>query len=212
MAKSGRLDMNTSETLLGSGKPLSVVCDAAELEDDVMARLGEAEDLPAFVHGLVGDGLHDQAIAFLAQALPPRQAVGWAWVCAREVTGEDAPTEVEACLEATRAWIQDPTDDLRRAAFDAADPAGMDTPAGSAGLAAFFSGDSLAPADSDPAPPPEELAGRTVAGSVHISAASGEPEDVMARYEDFLRRGLEFADRVDLWQTTEGETQGPPTR
>jgi hypothetical protein len=204
--------MNTSETLLGSGRPLSVVCDAAELEDDVLARLDEAEDLPAFIDGLSGDGFHEPAIAFLAQALPPRQAVGWAWVCAREVTGEGAPPEVEACLEATRAWIQEPSDDLRRAAFDAADAAGMDTPAGSAGLAAFFSGDSLAPADSDPVPPPDELVGRTVAGSVHISAAWGEPEDVMARYGDFLSRGLEFAERVNLWQTTEGEAQGPPAR
>jgi hypothetical protein len=193
--------MNTSETLLVSGKALSTVCESAELDDDVLVRLDEAEELPTFLEGLSGDGLHEPAIAFLAQALPSRQAVGWAWVCAREVTGEDAPAEVEACLEATRAWIQDPTDELRRAAFDAADVAGMDTPAGAAGLAAFFSGDSLAPPDSDPAPPPEGLVGRTVAGCIHISAACGEPEDVVARYEDFIRRGMELAERVSLWQT-----------
>ncbi len=212
MAEGGSVDMNTSETLLGSGKALAVVCEAAELEDDVMARLEEAEELPAFIDGLREGGLHEQAIAFLAQALPPRQAVGWAWVCAREVHGEAAPAEVEACLEATRGWIQDPADDLRRAVFEAADAAGMDTPAGSAALAAFFSGDSLAPPESEPVPPPEELVGRTVAGSVHIAAAWGEPEDVMARYEDFLRRGLEFAERVNLWQTTEGEAQEPAAR
>jgi len=197
--------MNTSDTLLASGKALSAVCEAAELEEDVLMRLDEAEELATFLEGLSGDGLHEPAIAFLAQALPSRQAVGWAWVCAREVTGNEAPTEVEACLEATRAWIQDPTDELRRAAFDAADVAGMDTPAGVAGLAAFFSGDSLAPPDSDPSPPPEGLVGRTVAGCIHISAAWGGPEDIVARYDDFIRRGMELAERVNLWETTEVE-------
>ena len=38
------------------------------------------------------------------------------------------------------------------------------------------------------------------------------PEDVVARYEDFIRRGMELAERVNLWQTTEAgpEAQREP--
>ena len=100
--------------------------------------------------------------------------------------------------------VVDGVDEVRRAAFDAADRAGMATPAGAAGLAAFFSGDSLAPPDSEPAPPPEGLAGRTVAGCVHMSAAWGEPEETTDRYEDYVRRGVELADRVKLWEPPPG--------
>jgi hypothetical protein len=200
----------STETILGSGKPLSIVCAEAELEEDALTLLEEADGVPAFLETLCEEDRYEEAIAFLAQALPPREAVGWAWVCAREAVGEDAPPSVQESLEATRAWIQEPSDAIRRAAFNAADEAGMATPAGCAGLAAFFSGDSLAPADSEPAPPPEGLSGRTVAGCVHVSAAWGEPEDVAARYEDFMRRGLELAERVDLWNTTEITATGSP--
>jgi hypothetical protein len=200
--------MNTSGTLLGSGKPLSVVCASAELPEDVVARLREAGQVPEFVDGLCGEDRFEEAVAFLAHALPARQAVGWAWVCAREVMGDDTSAEAKDCLEATRAWIQEPTDAHRRVAFDAADLAGMDTPVGCAGLAAFFSGDSLAPPESDPVPPPEGLVGKTVAGCVNISAAWGDGGDVLARYQDFVKRGLELAARVNLWELTEAGPTG----
>lgn len=201
--------MNTTETVLGSGRPVAAVCADAEMEEEALALLEEADAVPAFLDRLCEEGHHADAVAFLAHALPPRQAVGWAWVCAKEAMGDDPPAEVAESLEVTRAWIKEPSDEVRRAAFDAADRAGMATPAGAAGLAAFFCGDSLAPPDSEPAPPPEGLAGRTVAGCVHMSAAWGEPEETMDRYGDYVRRGVELADRVKLWEPPPGG-QGVP--
>lgn len=192
--------MNTTETILGSGSSVSAVCANAELEAEALALLEEAEEVPAFLDRLCEGGFFSDAVAFLAHALPPRQAVGWAWVCARDAIGDDPSSEIAEALEVTRSWIQDPSDEVRRAAFDAADRAGMATPAGAAGLAAFFSGDSLAPPDSEPAPPPEGLVGRTVAGCVHMSAVWDEPDDPTGRYEEYVRRGIELADRVKLWE------------
>ena len=105
--------MNTTETMLGSGRPVSAVCADAELADEALAVLEEAEDVPVFLERLREEGLMEDAVAFLAHALPPRQAVGWAWVCAREASGDDAPKEIAESLDVTRAWIKEPSDEVR---------------------------------------------------------------------------------------------------
>ena len=81
----------------------------------------------------------------------------------------------------------------------AADQAEFGTAAGCAGLAAFFSGASLAPADAPPVPPGEYLAAKAVAGAVILSAVSEDPEKAGERFRAFIEQGLDVVKRIKLW-------------
>src|SRR5690606_7250873 len=147
-------------------------------------------------------------IAFLAHALPRREAVWWAWLCARAAAGDKPPASIIASLEATRTWIAEPTDPHRRAALDAAEVAGVGTPAGFAGLAAFLCGETLGPAEAPPAPPGEYAAAKAIGGSINLAAVADPKADIAARYAEFVRQGLELAERTKLWESAVPAKEG----
>ena len=172
----------------------------AELEEPAVKLLTEA-DVPQrdYVAQLVEQKLFVDAVRFVAFALPRREAVWWAWVCARKAAGAEPPPKIKASLDATEKWIVQPTDEHRRSAMTAAETAGFGTPAGCAGLAAFMSAGSIAPTNVQTVPPPELMTGTAVAGSVTLSGVITEPEKAEEKYAEYIRIGLEVADRTKLW-------------
>src|SRR4051794_21799720 len=54
------------------------------------------------------------AVGFLAHALPKREAVWWACLCARSVAGEKPAAPISAALDAAEAWVADPVEENRR--------------------------------------------------------------------------------------------------
>ncbi len=184
------------EHRLGTGRSLDEICAAAGLDSVDTSALAAPDELIQRLRD--GDRIVE-AIGFLAHALPKREAIWWAWSCARQAAGDDPPDAVRASLEATGQWIQDPTDANRRTAYEQAQKADMSTAAGCAGAAAFFSGGSMAPPDQPAMPPNEYQAAKAIAGAVLLAAVVDpeEAEDMMARYLD---KGLEVAARVHLWK------------
>jgi hypothetical protein len=81
-----------------------------------------------------------------------------------------------------------------------AQKAELDTAAGCAGLAAFFSGGSLAPPDAAPVPPGEFLAAKAVSGAVIFAAVAKQPERAPERFRSFVAQGVEVTNRVKLWE------------
>jgi hypothetical protein len=185
----------------------SALCAAAEVSEDATALLATALLATApveppqrvFVGSLVERELFADAIAFLAHALPRREAVWWAWVCARKASGQTPPPKIQAALDATERWIVQPTEDNRRQAMLYGELADFGTPAGCAALGAFFSGGSLSPADAPPVPPGEFMTAKAVAGSVTMAAVSAEPEKAPEKFQEYVRLALEVADRTKLW-------------
>ncbi len=153
-----------------------------------------------YVAILLGAALFPDAVRFVAHALPKREAVWWAWVCARRSSGDAPPPVIKAALEATERWIAQPTDELRRAAMDAAQKATLGTAAGCAGLAAFFSGGSLGPPNVAPIPPGDFLTAKAVTGAILSAAVSKEPEKAPEKFRAFVAQGLEVAQRIKLWE------------
>lgn len=127
----------------------------------------------AYFDSLRQAGRQMEAAEFLGQALPRWEAVAWAARAVRDVgAGKDrAPAEASA-LNAALLWVQDPTENRRRSAFDAAEAADATSPERLAALAAFYSGGSIAPPDCEPLPAPKEAAGRFAAGAVLVAALS----------------------------------------
>jgi hypothetical protein len=176
------------------------LCTIAELDEPAMKLLGAADPPQrVFVAQLVEHKLFSDAARFIAFALPRREAVWWAWVCARKAAGGDPPPKVKTALEATEKWIVQPNEANRRAAMAAAEALGIGTPAGCAGLAAFMSTGSIAPPDTPAVPPPEHMTATAVSAGVTLSAVVVEPEKAPEKYADYIRMGLEVADRTKLW-------------
>ena len=130
-----------------------------------------------FFETLKVDGrLHDAAF-FLGQALPRHETVAWAARLVRDLNQKmPAPKRPDAdALKAALLWVQDPSEQRRRAAYDAAQTAAGDSAERMAALAAFFSGGSIAPPDCPPVPAPNQAAGRFAAAAVVLAAiASGD--------------------------------------
>src|SRR5579862_7599270 len=93
------------------------VATAAQVGDEAHALLHPDQTARDFVTALLGASLFPDAVRFIAYALPRREAVWWALLCAREAAGETPSHELTASLEATETWVRHPGDDQRRAAM-----------------------------------------------------------------------------------------------
>jgi hypothetical protein len=176
----------------------------AELSGEACEIAAPAANPHAFAEALAREARHADAVRLLAHLLPNREAVLWAWSCAKGSTSADPPPRFTASLHATEKWIAQPNDDNRRTAMAAAQEAGLGTPAGAAGLAAFLSGASIAPAGAHPVPPAEFQASKAVAAAVMLSAVAAQPEKAPTKYSDFVMRGFEVASRIHLWERITG--------
>jgi hypothetical protein len=176
------------------------ICEHVALGDRSRDKL-RPDSVPAdFLNALIGEGLYLDAARFLAHALPKQEAVWWACQCARSAAGQALPEPAAAALAAAELWVEDPTDEHRRAALIAAETAGIGTPAGCTALAAFLSGGSLAPENCPEVPPASHLTGRSVAGAITIAAVSQNPEKMTDKLQAFVASGLDVASGKSHWK------------
>jgi hypothetical protein len=172
----------------------------AELGEEAMALLRPELHPLDFVALLMEKTLYPDAVRFIAHALPKREAVWWGWVCARRAAGDNPQPKIKAALEATEKWIAQPSEDNRRGAMAAAQKAELGTAAGCAGLAAFFSGGSLAPPEAPVVPPGEFLSAKAVSGAVIFAAVAKEPERAPEKFKSFVAQGVEVTNRVKVFE------------
>lgn len=164
------------------------------------AALATAELSPRrFVDKLLAEGLSEDAISFLAYALPRRDALRWALGCVRAVTPEKAPKEVAAAIAAADAWIAEPSEERRRASMAAAEEATYGTPSGCLALAVFFSEGSLSPPEAPPVPVGEWFCARTVAAAILLASMAKEPAEIPALARRFAEAGVEAANARAPW-------------
>jgi Family of unknown function (DUF6931) len=154
---------------------------------------------------LVKKELWVEAGRFLAQALPKREAVWWACTCVRQGAGPTIPSADANALAAAEKWVAGPTEENRRAAHAVAEAAqGMETPAGCAAMAAFWSGGSLAAPDKPAVPPAENLTGTAVTGALIQAAALNEPDKFTEKMRLFLNVGVNTATGSNRWKEAAG--------
>ena len=184
---------------LRTGRDFDAVVIASELSEEALALYAEHREPGAYAEVLIQNNHYVDTIRLLAHALPRREAVWWAWSCASKVAGEEPVEGVQAALDATREWIADPTDENSRDAMEKAENADLRTPAGCAALAAFLSGNSLAPPEVDPVAPGEFVGAKAVVGSVILAAVSQEPEKAAEKYQMFIEEAADVAAKVKLF-------------
>lgn len=176
------------------------VAKAAELEADALALLHPEHGSREFVTALLNAELFQDAVRFVAHALPKREAVWWTLLCAREAAGDAPPSDVKASLDATDHWIRHPADEQRRAAMAAAQKATFKTAAGCAGLAAFLSGGSLSVPGQPEVPPGPFLTAKAVFGGVCLAAIGDDPKTMPERFRRYVEQGLYIGDQAGAWR------------
>jgi hypothetical protein len=165
-------------------------CDLPETAAAAVAGIG---DVPGVIAVLVRGGFQVEAARVFAHALPKREAVWWACMCAAHTAPAGlAEADVKA-REIAELWVRNQTDALRRAAMDEAKKAGFQSPEAWAGVAAFWSGDSLAPPEALTVPPPAHLTGLAVAGAVALASVRTAPARQQQRLTLFLQAARDIA-------------------
>lgn len=169
------------------------VCARFEASAEAVALLEEALPPATYLERLVGAELFNDAVTFLAHALPKREAVWWACLCARGSMPRPPGDAEQAVLEAAEAWVLQPGEENRRATMAKAEAAGFDLPSSWAGAAAFWSGGSLAPPGLPDVPPDDKLTGTAVACAVNVAAHRVPVSRPNDRYRQFLGQGVDIA-------------------
>ncbi|HMK85625.1 MAG TPA: hypothetical protein VK437_06690 [Steroidobacteraceae bacterium] len=146
-----------------------------------------------YLNELLAAGSLNEAVQFLAFALPPREAVWWACQCARDEWHEPAPPVLQAAVDAAERWVRQPTEEHRRAAMSCAQATDLKSPAAWAAVAAFWSGGSLAPENQPEVPPAPHLLGSAVAGAVMLAAVQSKPQLADPRRERYLASAIDIA-------------------
>ncbi|HEY0198076.1 MAG TPA: hypothetical protein VGC19_05970 [Rhodanobacter sp.] len=155
----------------------------------------------AAIRTLLGGGQTQDALKLLARLLPKRYAVAWLCQCARDQT---LAMEDKAGASLAEAWVREPAEGNRRAAFEFANAGGYKSIGAWLAAAAGWSGGSLAPpAQERPVPPAEHLTACATVAAVNLMAA--------LVIDQFEARRLAFIERaMSLLHT--GDAAGGHTR
>ena len=172
-----------------------------ELDADCATLVEGAATAEAAIARLEAAGRLIEACRVVAHALPKREAVWWACMCARGAAPDAAQTADDlAALAAAEGWVRRPEEALRRAAMLAAEGASFRSTEAWAAVGAFWSGGSMGPEGQPVVPPPEHLTGVAVSGAVVLAAVRAEVNTHAARLGRFLASardiGLGGAGRV----------------
>ena len=201
----------TTQSRSAATPSVAWLVERARVPKDAAPLAESAADGGELVQALTANGKTTEAVKVIAAALPPREGVWWAWVSARHAAqfgtpaGSPEPAVTEA-LAAVEQWIANPDDERRRAAWAAGERAGLESPAGCAAAAVFFTAGSVAPADVTPVPPPAGI-DRMLVGNAVALAAAANPDLFEALAGAYIAQGLEVVKQLGGWEKSVAMSQ-----
>lgn len=169
------------------------ICHGIELDEQANGLLKDNPTSAFYIKQLIEQRLYPDAIRFLAHALPKREAVWWACLCARNSPTDKLSVNEIKAIELAEAWVYKPTEENRKLTMPAAEAAEFKTAASWAAIAAFWSGGNISPVAQAIVQPDEKLFAKAVTGAVMLAATKGEPVKVNDNYRLFLEQGINIA-------------------
>ncbi len=176
-----------------NGVEFSAVRQHAALPVEAAMAVQGCADVESALQRLEAAGFHLEAARLMAHALPKREAVWWACMCATHTAPADLPESDRMARQTAEGWVRQQSDKLRRQAMAHAEAGGFGTPEAWAAVGAFWSGDSMSPEGQPAVPPAPHLAGTAVAGAIALAAVRGEVARRAARLKRFLESGRNIA-------------------
>jgi hypothetical protein len=149
-------------------------------------------NVPEALALLESKSLLPEAVRVVAHALPKREAVWWACMCAAHTEPSVTSDTDRDARGAAEQWVRRPSEATRRAAMASAKAAAFKSAEAWAAIAAFWSGGSIAEPNKAEVEPAPHLTGTAVSGSVALASIRGNPERRTFR----LRRFLESAHNI----------------
>lgn len=171
------------------------ICRQFYLGDQAKQLLTPELTAEQFLRVLIENKQFVDAVRVLAYALPKEKAIAWASFCARQFSTANPSDESLAALGAVERWMSEPNEENRRAAMTTAERAAFGTPAGSAALAVFFSGGSIAPLAAPFTAPEQNMLPSSVFNAVMLAVLSKEPDKAEEKYSLFLAEGQKLASK-----------------
>lgn len=127
-------------------------------------------------------------IILLSAALPPREAVWWSCLAAREMLGDAPPT---ACLKVAEAWVFEPKDNIRAKLVEVLEHADPKDVAAPCATAALYAPGNLGPGEMAEHPAPPGVVASCVF-TANIKTLKGKT-DTNAQLKLLIERGLDIA-------------------
>jgi hypothetical protein len=176
-----------------AGVDLATVVERATLPPEAEAPLRGCTDIETALERLEATGFALEAVRVLAHALPKRESVWWACMCATATAPVDLAESDQLAQQNAEQWVRRQTDDWRRAAMEFAQAGGCLTAEAWTAIAAFWSGDSIAALGQPPIAPLPQQTGSAVAAAVSLAAVRGDGKRYPERLRRFLGSGRDIA-------------------
>jgi hypothetical protein len=176
-----------------AGKELAGLRPLLALPAGAAATLGDCRLATEALDVLEAGGFLIEATRLLAYALPKREAVWWACMCAAHTAPPDLAEPDRLARAAAELWVRQQGDANRRAAMRQAEATTLETPEAWAAVAVFWSGETIGPEDQPAVPPPPHMTGKAVAGTVYLAAVRSDPARTDKRLRRFLESGRNIA-------------------
>ena len=181
MLKALDLESDVASTMLA---PLD------RLGDEAKRRIDPLVSLRAYLDSLRRDGLLGDAVDVVSYVLPKQYAIAWGCECWRVAHERAEPDPVDkSAAAAAQRWLQDPSEENRRAALMLADRLGYRTAGAWLAAAAGWTGGTMMPGGEYEVPPPPGLSGNAVSAALKLLAAT-EPDAFNERLAQFVDRAL----------------------
>ncbi len=169
-----------------------------ELSEQALNLLEETDTPAIYFNKILDKQLFTDSIIFLANALPKREAVWWACVCAKECIVDTSPAHDIKAIELAEAWVYKSVQKVCDRTYPAAEATEFTSPAGWAAIAAFWSGENISPSKEAVIPPTPDLTGKAVNGAILLASTKEQnPDDIEKNYQSFIAKGVDIANGGD---------------
>ena len=174
-------------------RPLEPLLPHLELDGPGTALLKDVPDAAAGLESLVAADRMPDALRLIAHALPKREAVWWACMCARAVPAlEPSALDAEA-LAAAELWVRRSDEATRRATMEPAQKGGFRSAESWAAVGAFWSGGNISADGLPEVEPAPNLTGVAVVGAILLAAMRHAPERAPQRFKRFIASARDIA-------------------
>ncbi|WP_425615235.1 FHA domain-containing protein [Anatilimnocola sp. NA78] len=165
----------------------------APIEDDNKKLASPDQSTPQFASLLANQEKFLDAIRVLSFSMGKLTVIEWSLRCVQMALGESLSKIDRKALDIVQQWLGGPTEDLRRAAYAAAQEAEHATAASWVAMAAFWSEGSMGPPPPAPVVPPGPTqCAHAATGAILLAAVARQPEKAPDKYREFIRMGLEL--------------------
>ena len=164
-----------------------------DIDDESIKLLEPEYSAGEYLEKLIENKFYLDAIHLLSLALPKREAIWWACICAKYHEQQHNDEIYNAGIKAAENWVYDPSEKNRRIAEYYAEQGNYETAASWSAAAAFWAGGSITAEGEPTVEPAPYLYAHAVSGAIIMAVGMTETNDINEVYHQYLQHGINIA-------------------